>query len=126
MALSEKVSRSYLLLSWFEYISVGLEERTNVQRLAPPQVPMNGPIEGELERPAIEGTAKVSVSVWSEVLRLEEGNADKTLARLAMVTATPRRLGGRRGYRHNQLSLLFPLERSAGARYDGCGSPRVG
>lgn len=38
-------------------VLICLEEGSDVQRLTSPQIPMNGPVEGELERATVKGPA---------------------------------------------------------------------
>lgn len=51
------------LLARFNDVLVGLEERTNVQGLAPPHVAVDGPVEGELEGASVEGAGGASVEL---------------------------------------------------------------
>ena len=38
---------TYSLLAWLPHVSIGFKQRSNILGLAPPNVPMNGPIESE-------------------------------------------------------------------------------
>ena len=46
--------------SRFGDLPVGFEELANVHRLAAPEVSMDGPVEGEFERPSVEGAVSWS------------------------------------------------------------------
>lgn len=47
---------SYSLLSRRCDVLIGLKERSDVQSLAPPEISMDSPVEGELERAPVEAT----------------------------------------------------------------------
>ena len=54
VVLSSGCVYSYSLLSRLAYVLVGLEERSNIDCLAAPEVSVDCPVEGELEGAAVE------------------------------------------------------------------------
>ena len=50
---------TYSLLAWLSHTSIGFEKRSDVLRLAAPDITVNGPIESELEASPIERTGAV-------------------------------------------------------------------
>lgn len=46
--------RPYPLSARLGHVLVGFEQRADVQGLAPPKVPVDGPVEGKLERAAVK------------------------------------------------------------------------
>ena len=44
---TEMPFETYSLLAWLPHVSIGFKQRTDVLRLAAPDVAMNGPIESE-------------------------------------------------------------------------------
>lgn len=51
------------MLARLNDVPVGLEERADVERLAPPYVAVDGPVEGELQGASVEGAARESVEL---------------------------------------------------------------
>lgn len=56
-------SQAYFLLSWLGNVLVRFEEGSDVDRLAAPEVPVDGPVESELEGAAVELACEASVNV---------------------------------------------------------------
>lgn len=44
----------YLLLTGISHVFVGLEQRSDVDSLAPPDLSLDSPVKGQLQRPPIE------------------------------------------------------------------------
>lgn len=55
----------YLLLSRFSDVLLGFEKGADVHGLASPYVSVYGPVEGELEGPAVEGAGHVRILLMS-------------------------------------------------------------
>lgn len=45
---------TYSLLAWLSHISIGFKKRSDIQRLAAPDIAMNSPIKSKLEASPIE------------------------------------------------------------------------
>ena len=54
LPLGHSIVLTHSLLSRFDDILVGLEERADVQGLTAPELTLDGPVEGELQTAAVE------------------------------------------------------------------------
>ena len=59
-----KCATAYSLLSRLRDVLVRFEKRADVDRLAAPEVSVNGPVEGELQRAAVEVSGEILSSCW--------------------------------------------------------------
>jgi hypothetical protein len=66
----------YPQLLWLRDVLIGLEQTANVHCLSPPEVPVDAPVERELQRATVEATAcwsVLDVCKGVEVLRAQNG-----------------------------------------------------
>lgn len=52
--MNGKIWLTYPLLSWLSGVLVGFKEGTDVESLSAPEVSVDGPVKGELQRTAVE------------------------------------------------------------------------
>lgn len=57
---------AYLLLTRLADVPVGLEQRANVHGLTAPELSLDGPVEGQFQRPSVEGAVGQQGSDWGD------------------------------------------------------------